>query len=552
MYKKIYRSMLYLCITTLLLSVALILTVFFTTFNSTITTDLKNDTLTVCTILNNSDDVFAALKDVNTETEDLRFTLIAPDGTVLYDSDGDYESFSSHKSRPEFTDAKRYGIGQDHRLSQTLSKHYYYCAATLDNGMILRSAKTSSSVMSLFYASFIFILVMLVVIFALSAHVASKLTSGIITPITNPGKSPGNQYDEIRPLTQKIEYQNKEIKRQIEKASHQEEQHQLITDNMNEGLIIVDKDGSIFSLNSFAAKIFSVNVFEAKGQSFSYLTDNELFNQTVKKALSSERIDILIEMGELDYRVFCSPVIKNEELSAVVILMFDVTSSSQSEKLRREFSANVSHELKTPLTSINGYAQLISNGIAKEKDIPGFAAKIAKESNRLMMLIEDIMRLSGLEENTEITQKTLFSVKEIVLEVFSSLSEKAQLRDIMLTYEGTDFSVMSNKSQITELIYNISDNAIKYNTNGGSVTVSLSPGCIRISDTGIGIPPEYTGRIFERFFRVDKSHSKKVDGTGLGLSIVKHIAMINNIDIDVKSTVGKGTVFTVTFRQSIS
>ena len=539
--------MLLLCISTLLLSVSIILAVLFTTLNSTIETDLKNDTITVCNILNNSTDTVSALKNVNTDTEDLRLTLISPDGDVIYDSDGNYADFKSHENRPEFTQAKEHGIGQSKRFSDSLSKNYYYCAKVLDNGMILRSAKTSSSALSLFYVSFIFIAVMLVIIFILSAHIASKLASGIMSPITNPEKAFQDQYDEIRPLTQKIEHQNKEIKRQIEKASHQEHQHQLITDNMNEGLVVVDKDGILLSLNKFAAKIFNVNELDVKNRHFSTLTDNELFNLTISKALESRRNDVLIEMGELDYRVFCSSVLRNGELSAVVILMFDVTSTSRSEKLRREFSANVSHELKTPLTSINGYAQLISSGIAKESDIPEFASKIAKESSRLMMLIEDIMRLSKLDENSLPAETTIFSVKENVNDIITSLSKKAQNNNITIKTVGADFFIKANKSQITELIYNIADNAIKYNNPGGSVTFVFAQNSLRISDTGIGIPSEYTERIFERFFRVDKSHSKKVDGTGLGLSIVKHIAKINNIDIDVKSEISKGTVFTINF-----
>ncbi len=548
MYKKIYRSMLFLFIITLLLSVVMMLTVFFTTLDSTITEDLKNDTLTVCNILNNSDDPITSLRNVNTDTEDLRHTLINSNGKVIYDSDGKYENFESHIDRPEFTQSLSEGIGQSKRFSESMSKTYYYCAVRLDNGMILRSAKTSSSALSLFYASFMFILVMLVIIFIFTSHIASKITAGIVNPIINPKNITRQQYDELKPLTQRIEHQDKEIKRQIEKASYQEHQHQLITDNMNEGLIVLDKEGTILSLNKFAAKIFNVSEFKLRGSQFSLLSDNELFSSTIKKALSSKRSDVLIQMGEFDYRVFCSPVCQNGVLSAVVILMFDVTSTSRQEKLRREFSANVSHELKTPLTSINGYAQLISNKIAKEEDIPDFAAKIAKESNRLMLLIEDIMHLSRLDENPPPEKSTTFYLKEVIDDVVSSLSEKAQENNIQIFIEGTDFQLNSNKSQITELIYNISDNAIKYNNIGGSVKFTFLGHSLSIADTGIGIPPEYTERIFERFFRVDKSHSKKVDGTGLGLSIVKHIAKINNVQIDIQTSVGKGTVFLLTFR----
>ncbi len=548
MYKKIYRSMLLLFITTLLLSVIMMLTVFFSTLNSTIEEDLKNDTLTVSHILNNSPDPITALKDVNSDTEDLRHTLIAPDGTVIYDSDGKYENFKPHGDRPEFTKALKGEIGQSKRNSESMSKKYYYCAVQLDNGLILRSAKTSSSAMAIFYASFVFIALMLVVIFIFASRIASKITAGIVNPITNPKGSSDKQYAELRPLTQTIEHQNKEIRRQIEKASYQEKQHKLITDNMNEGLIVIDQNGDVLSLNKFAAKIFNTNEFEVKGNSFINLTDNELFKTTITKALALKRSDILIEMDEHDYRIFCSPVTKSGQLSAVVILMFDVTSTSRQEKLRREFSANVSHELKTPLTSINGYAQLISSGIAKADDVPDFASKIAKESNRLMMLIEDIIRLSKLDENSVPEEKSVFSIKEVINDVTNSLSEKAHKNSIEIFIEGADLVIESNKSQITELVYNIADNAIKYNKPGGYVKFTLADKSLSITDTGIGIPPEYTERIFERFFRVDKSHSKNVDGTGLGLSIVKHIAKSCNVDIKVKSVVGVGTTFLLIFR----
>ena len=327
-------------------------------------------------------------------------------------------------------------------------------------------------------------------------------------------------------------------------------QLQLITDNMNEGLIVIDKNALILSVNSYAAKIFSRKEYEVKQKHYSTLTENTKFLDAVAKALENNRTSLLIEMNDADYRVFCSPVMKDGLLNGVVILLFDVTTILQSEKLRREFSANVSHELKTPLTSINGYAQIITNGIASSEDIPSFAAKIAKESNRLMILIEDIIRLSNLDESDAPAIRESFAIKETIIDVISSLQEKANSRGITMVCEGTDFFINANKSQITELIYNICDNAIKYNKDNGSVTFTLADATVRIADTGIGIPSQYTSRIFERFFRVDKSHSKKVDGTGLGLSIAKHIARQNNIDISVESEIEKGTAFILTFKDA--
>jgi len=542
MYNKIYRNMRFLCILTLLLSSVLLLAVSYTFFSSNTKAELEKETVLIASFINNSSDEIGFLQNIS-DSENLRFTLISPNGKVLFDSNKN--ELSAHLDRPEIQEALKKGTGSAMRFSSSLKKNFYYCATILDSGNILRCAKPSFDAIAFFYPAFIFILLMIVLIYFLSSHIASKLTANIVKPIMHHS---ADEYDEIRPLTERIELQNKEIKRQTEYAKAQKQQLQLITDNMNEGLVITDEKGIIISINNFALNIFNMREYEVRSKSYLSLTNNEIFINAVTQALKKHRSSVLINMGELDYRVFCSPVIKNNTFNGVVILLFDVTSISQSEKLRREFSANVSHELKTPLTSINGYAQIISNGLAANEDIPDFAAKIAKESNRLMILIEDIIRLSNLDEGAGgFEEKTTFSLKEIVLDVISSLSEKAQGRSLTMQCEGEDFYINANKSQIIELIYNICDNAIKYNKDNGSVTFTMSENTISITDTGIGIPGEYLGRIFERFFRVDKSHSKKVDGTGLGLSIVKHIAKQNNIELDVKSTLGEGTTFILTF-----
>ena len=403
--------------------------------------------------------------------------------------------------------------------------------------------------LTMFLALAVFAVLMGIFIYIIFSLIAARLALAIVKPITDASSlSSDIPYEEIKPLIKQIRSQNKELGRQAEKAKAQKMQLQLITDNMNEGLIVIDKNANILSINSYAAKIFSLKEYEVKQKHYSVLTENSKFIDAVSKALENNRTSILIEMDDADYRVFCSPVIKDGLLNGVVILLFDVTTILQSEKLRREFSANVSHELKTPLTSINGYAQLITNGIASPDDVPSFAAKIAKESNRLMLLIEDIIRLSNLDESDDTNCRENFRIKETVCDVISALFEKASARNIALQCEGPDFFICANKSQITELLYNICDNAIKYNKDNGEVTFTLADATVRISDTGIGIPPQYLSRIFERFFRVDKSHSKKVDGTGLGLSIAKHIARQNNVTISVESELQKGTSFILTFK----
>ena len=399
------------------------------------------------------------------------------------------------------------------------------------------------------YAMVVLLVFMGALLYLLAVRVADKMTNSIVKPFKNMFSSkPSEIYAEILPFTRAIKYKNEEIKRQTENAQEREIQLQVVTDTMNEGFILLDKHGSVKLINDFALKLFGKDLSTVKGRFFTNLVKNETFEDTVKKALDSQRSNAVFETDNSYYRIYCSPIMHGNIFGGVIILLFDVTGTYQSEKMRREFSANVSHELKTPLTSINGYAQIISNGLANNSDIPEFAGKIAKESNRLMMLIEDILRLSNLDEGAPQEPMTEFSAKEAVSEVLSSLCEKAEKRNISISCDGGDFKINSNKTQVIELIYNLCDNAIKYNKENGSVTVTISENAIVISDTGIGIPKEYTERIFERFFRVDKSHSKKVDGTGLGLSIVKHIAKQNNIEISVDSRVGEGSKFTVLFK----
>ena len=402
-----------------------------------------------------------------------------------------------------------------------------------------------------FYTMVILLVFMGALLYLLAVHIADKMTASIVKPFKNMFSSkPSEIYAEILPLTQAIKYKNEEIKRQRENAQEREIQLQVVTDTMNEGFILLDKRGNVKLINDFALRLFGKDLTAVKGVNFTNLIKDETFEGAIKKALDFQRSNAVFETNNSYYRIYCSPIMHDDNFGGVIILLFDVTGTYQSEKMRREFSANVSHELKTPLTSINGYAQIISNGLANNSDIPEFAGKIAKESNRLMMLIEDILRLSNLDEGAPAEPFTEFPAKEAVSEVLSSLEEKSAKRNVSIKCEGGDFTVKANKTQIIELIYNLCDNAIKYNKDGGSVLVTIAENTIAISDTGIGIPEEYQDRIFERFFRVDKSHSKKVDGTGLGLSIVKHIAKQNNIEIAVDSKIGKGSKFSVLFKEN--
>ena len=301
------------------------------------------------------------------------------------------------------------------------------------------------------------------------------------------------------------------------------------------------------SVNECATDIFGKTESEVKYRNVSLLTDIREITDCINKALRGEKSNTAVTVGDKTYQIFCSGMQRKQHTTGAVMLLFDVSDTAKAEVMRREFTANVSHELKTPLTSIHGYAQIINSGIAKPDDVGGFVAKIEKESSRLISLIDDIIRLSKLDEGGEERDRQNVDVRTVADDVAEQLSQKARARDISFEVSGSGCVVYMNPGQLAQLVYNLCDNAIKYNRDGGSVRVTVEDGVLTVADTGIGIPPEYTDRIFERFFRVDKSHSKKVDGTGLGLSIVKHIAHTNNIEITVDSVLGKGTEFSAKF-----
>ena len=509
MYSKIYKSMLFICTTVLITVLVIMLLVCYTTFKNLAENDFEEASKEASVILSTFENMQEGIDKLNSVS--------------VYN----YDFLSDN----------------------ALCNENHYCAViSIKNKGFLHISQPFSKMYAPFYPVLFFAIFIGILMFLFSLRLATALTDSVVKPFSELlSTDSADTYAEILPLTRAIEFQNEEIKRQTENAQAREVELQLITDNMNEGLIIADKNGCILSINNFALKIFNAEIHNVIHKSFSSLIPYEAFTVSVEKALKGSRSNAVIELGESYFRVYCSPILKSGVSDGVIILLFDITSTYQSEKLRREFSANVSHELKTPLTSINGYSQIISSGIAKSEDIPEFAGKIAKESNRLMILIEDIMRLSNLDEGAPSEPDSTVSVKEIVTDVLSSLQEKAEKRNISVFCEGENFTVTANKTQLNELLYNICDNAIKYNKDNGSVNVRLCENSVFISDTGIGIPQEYTTRIFERFFRVDKSHSKKVDGTGLGLSIVKHIAKQNNIEIEVESRLGEGSTFKILF-----
>lgn len=548
MYKKIYRSMCAMAVTTLLLSAIIILCVCYTSFCARFTEQVKNECLFASSLLNAGKFTGDALESAVERSASKRISIISKDGSVLYDNNADA---SDTASSPETKDAFKKGFSEAQRRSKTDGKRYYYCAARLKDGSVLKigaplstaSSMLATASMAVFFVAFLVFLTLVVI--------AKRLTENILLPFENiysfDNTGIDNAYEEIRPFLKRIERQNNEIQRQMEKVDFQRARLRAIMDNINEGIVIVANSGEVLSVNRDALDIFGGEKHSVKHRAFSELTDREDITQLLKSAMNGKKDTLTLDANGKTYSVFASPMTEKNKIIGAVLLLIDVSEKSRPEKLRREFTANVSHELKTPLTAIHGYAQLICSGIAKDDDIPGFVGKIEKESSRLITLVDDIIELSHLDEGTGGGEKESVELLSVAKEVAESLQPQAKKRSVSINVTGTESTVTANLSQITEMLYNLTDNAIKYNKPGGNVTVKVLKDGVSVADTGIGIPEKYHERIFERFFRVDKSHSKMVNGTGLGLSIVKHLAIINNADISVKSTLGEGTEFTVMF-----
>ena len=550
MYKKIYRNMCVLAMTTLIISAILIISSCYTYFDIQFKKEIQSEAEMLAALLELSQSPENTLRELSYSQK--RITLTDSKGMVLYDNVSTDEV--DHTNRPEIIQAQKTGYGTCDRHSHTLGKKQHYTAIRLSNNQIIRLS-AQSSMPAMYYTILIAVLFVTALMYLLCAIVASRLTDSIVSPIEKINISDNSAIDsayvEIQPFLKRIASQNEEITRQTVKVTEQKARLRAIMDNINEGLLIADNQGEIMSVNTPAMEILCIDPQEIKHKKITQLTSDEKIHTVLRKALGGEKNNIMFEARERAYQIFYSPVYEKGTISGAVLLLFDVTERTNTEKIRREFTANVSHELKTPLTTIHGYSQIIDSGIAKPDDIKGFVKKIEKESSRLMTLVDDIIALSHLDEASGDVPKESFSLALAAGEATEALTEKANQKDISLSMECDNTVVYANFAQTVEMIYNLADNSIKYNTPGGSVSVVVSNGCVSVSDTGIGIPEKYTDRIFERFFRVDKSHSKKVNGTGLGLSIVKHLAKANNAVIDVKSTVGEGSTFTITFRKDV-
>ena len=483
-----------------------------------------------------------------------RMTLIADDGTVLFDSSSDVTKLKNHADRPEFIDAKTYGIGTSSRFSETqLIKNFYY-ARLLPDGRVLRLANTQKSVLGMVGALLPAMLLILAAIAVISALFARFAAKTIVQPINaldldNPL---GNvAYDELAPLLTSMEHQRREIVSRMAALSEKQREFSAVTENMREGFILLDSSERMLAINGSAAQIFGADPKQVIGSHVLLLNRSVALQQALELAMTNGSGQATLIRGASTYQVLASQVTDNQSPAGTVILILDISDRVAAEQMRKEFSANVSHELKTPLTSILGYAEIMRDGVAKAEDTRRFAGKIYSEASQLMSLIEDIIRLSQLDEKTSLPEMTTVQLKDVCEDVCQRLQPQAEKAGVSLSVNCAPASVRGIEKILEEIVQNLVDNAIKYNTSNGSVGVSLKTVGSRVefsvSDTGIGIPEEHLSRVFERFYRVDRSRNKQIGGTGLGLSIVKHSAETMGATVQLQSKLGIGTTVTVSF-----
>lgn len=489
----------------------------------------------------------------NIKDKSARITYIDQDGTVLFDNEADVSEMKNHSDRTEFQKAEKYGAGESSRYSDTLSEKIIYYALRLKDGTVLRVSGTQDSVLALVENLIFPLCGLLCLMLILSGIMASAISKRIVKPINELDlESPEENriYEELSPLLSKIHRQNREIQNQLELAKQQQEEFALITENMQEGLIVIDKYTMILSANSSAWNLFHMDR-GCQGESVYCLDREEEFRHAIEQVLSGEHTELVLKLNGSDIQLIANPVIRDKKTEGAVVLLVNVTEKLERESLRREFSANVSHELKTPLTSISGFAEIMQGGLVKNEDIPKFAGRIYKESQRLLQLVEDVIQISQLDEEKTSYVWEPVDVYQVCKNAFESLKEKAKRLNVHLYICGERMKMEAVRTLLEEAIYNVCDNAIKYNRNDGSVSVFLTQIAqeiqIVVKDTGVGIPKEDQDRVFERFYRVDKSHSKEIGGTGLGLSIVKHAVGALKGSVMLRSEEGNGTEICMKF-----
>lgn len=548
MTKKIFRSIITVAMTVLLASLVITTGFLYEYFNKTQVEQLKEElSLVAANVEKTGVDYFE-----NFDSSVFRFTLIAEDGTVLFDSQASALEMENHIDREEIKEALKNGRGSSSRFSSTLTEKTLYESVLLENGSVLRISVSQMTVGALVIGMLPTISAIILIAVVVSLVLSSRMAKGIVKPLNeldleHPAEN--DVYEELAPILTKLNKQRRQINRQMAQLKQKADEFEQITASMNEGLVLLDKNGVVLSINPAALRLFGMEASPV-GHDFLTVDRSVEMSHAIDAALSGKHSEYRSQKNGGEYQFDISRIESDGKTVGAVILCFDVTETAFAERNRQEFTANVSHELKTPLQSIIGSAELLENGLVKPEDTGRFVGNIKNEATRLVSLINDIIRLSQLDENSDTATESV-DLYEVATEVVESLTASAAKKQVELQLKGEACVMKGIRRYLYEIIYNLCDNAIRYNKQGGKVTVELENSgeniVLLVSDTGIGIPPEHQSRIFERFYRVDKSHSRETGGTGLGLSIVKHAVNYHGGTIELNSAENTGTTVKITF-----
>lgn len=557
MKRRIFQNIFVIVAIAVLLASVLVLWVMYDKFYGNMMREVKKEAEYVAAAMDENEEGYLNRLDHSNTN---RITLIAADGTVQYDSRENPTEMENHADRPEIRAARLEGTGESTRLSETIGEQTFYYAIRLEDGRFLRVGCTTESVFSAILDCLPFILLIIAAVFIVTMVIAQYQTKRIVAPINDIDLEhplSNEIYDEFSPLLLRMEKQRRQISAQLADLGAQREEFNSVTENMKEGLVLLSSAGAVLSINKSAAEIFQCRAETVCGNHYIALNRSIEVHEAAEAALQGRHCDVRFELNGRCYQLFATPITEERgadgraQVAGAAMLVQDITEKASAEQMRREFTANVSHELKTPLTSISGYAEIMKNGIAKPEDIPRFAGHIYTESARLISLVDDIIQLSRLDEHDQKMPREEVDLLALSREAADRLRERAEKRGIRITVSGDPAAVYGVRTLLEEMVYNLCENAVKYNAEHGLVTVRVKKEAahitLTVADTGIGIPPEHQARIFERFYRVDKSHSKETGGTGLGLSIVKNAAQYHNARISLESRPGEGSKFIVVF-----
>ena len=546
MKKRIFKSMSLLAILSIILT-SLVLSVFFSgEMYDAMKQQLRSEATYLAEAIESGGISYLQRVSVSNNT---RITLISENGTVLFDNNIENESAAeNHNQREEVQEARESGSGEAVRDSATIGQKTFYYALLLDNGQILRVSHTMHSLWLNIFSSLPYVLLFAVLVLLVALLLVHREVQRIVVPINELDlEHPVDNivYDELSPSLQRISRQNMQISNQMKELAERQQEFSTLTENMNEGLVIVNAHGYILSINRRALQIFGLKEDDYLQKHILVVNRNLELKQTIENGLKGQNQELLLDLEGRKYQIMSNPILIAGHARGLVLLLLDVTEKQQQEQMRREFTANVSHELRTPMTAISGYAEIMMQGLVQPQDMKPFAEKIYKEANRLISLIADIIQLSQLDEGGSQFQMQQVALDMVMEEVEQRLQPLAEKKDVTLTMLAEPVTVQGNRQVLQEILYNLCENAIKYNKPQGTVQMSLQQldgkAVVTVADTGIGIPVEEQQRVFERFYRVDKSHSRIIGGTGLGLSIVKHGVQMHHGEISMESELWEGT-----------